>query len=93
MPAKTSILTPRRKAPTRSRHQDQKLLLALGAVCAVLAGWLALAGGAPATTAAGQAVAGTVQTSAPAVPGSSVPRASIRPSVPPRPIAHTRSSR
>lgn len=93
MPAQTTTRTPRRKAPSRSRHQDQKLLLALGAVGAILAGWLALAGGAPTTTAAEQVAASTVVNIVPGAPGTLLPGASTRPPAQPRPIVRTRSSR
>ena len=87
-----SAARPRRTPPVRPGHREPKVLLTVGAVAAVLAGWLALTRESPATNTpmpsivvGGVAQAGTTVTkAAPALPATQVR---------PRPIARTRASR
>lgn len=82
----------RRIPPARPGHRETKALLTLGAVAAILTGWLALARGIPTASAADMAP--TLGGAAPA----NTSRAQPAPGLPasqaqPRPITRTRSSR
>ena len=100
MTTKRPSAGPRRTPPARPGHREYKALLALGTLCVVLGGWLALARETPATAdTAGQGRAGAV--SVPAAissPGANraggalVPAPTAAPAWP-QPITRTRSSR
>ena len=100
MTTKPRAAGPRRTPPPALGHREYKALLALGALCAVLGGWLALARETPVT--AGTASLGSTEVvSVPAVISSPGLNRAVGALVPvpiaapaqPRPITRTRSSR
>jgi hypothetical protein len=100
MAMKSLPATQRRPLPSRPGHRDHKTLLTLGALCAILGGWLALARWAPATAnTPGQiggdaAVPTTISLPALNPARGTAPSAGQIPTQPGlRPITRTRSSR